>query len=212
MASSADLDESVRRWSTFDWVAFTSTNGVEMVAARARALGVSLSASNVRIAAVGPATSEAAESAGLTVHAVPDEYVTDALADVLGDVRGLRVLLPRSRLARKSLADELRRRGADVHDVPAYDAVPAEPDLQALRREPRVDFIVFTSASAVRNFATIVPEADWSRLRRTARVVCIGPVAAEMAREVGLRVAAVAREHSVPGIVATLQAEVNARG
>ena len=92
-----------------------------------------------KVAAVGPATKAAAEAAGLAVSLVPNEFLTDAIAGALGDVCGRTIFLPRSRIARKSLADELRDRGAQVIEADAYDAIPAAPEIDVLRKTDRID-------------------------------------------------------------------------
>ena len=207
----AALDQALLTWPTYDWIVFTSTHGVEAVVARARELRLDLLRLRGRIAAVGPATRKAAEAAGLPVHAVPEEFLTDRIADVLGDVRGCTVLLPRSKIARKSLAVDLRRRGALVVEVDAYEAEPASPDVDALASADRVDVILFTSASAAANFTALVPPEVLDRLKQEARVACIGPVTAEAARDLGFRVAAVAEEHTIPGLVESLT-EVSIHG
>ncbi len=204
------LDRALARWASYDWVVFTSTNGVDAVARRARALRANLRARAVRIAAVGSATKDAAEAAGMTVHAMPDDFLTDAIGASLGDLSGRRILLPRSNLARRSLAEDLRNRGAEVHEVDAYEGIPASPDVSRLRRTSRIDFILFTSASAARNLVALLPDPDLTRLR-TVPAACIGPVTADATREVGFRVATVPAEHTVPGLVQRLE-EVNARG
>lgn len=198
------LDQALRAWSSFDWVVFTSTHGVEAVVDRARVLGVNLRRFHGRIAAVGPATRASLIAARLPVHVVPPEYLTDEIAAVLGDVRGERILLPRSSLARRSLADSLRIRGAEVVDVDAYDAIPTTPDGQALRRIPRLDFVVFTSASSAENLASVLPRAVFERIRASAGAACIGPVTADAAKAMGFRVAAVAKDHTLSGLVETL--------
>src|SRR2546425_4541205 len=120
-----NLDRGLRLWRTVDWVVFTSAHGVEAVVERSRALGVDLAAFQGKVATVGPATKMAAEAAGLSVSLVPDEYLTDAIAGALGGGCGRTVFLPRARLARKGLANELRERGATVLEADAYDAIPA---------------------------------------------------------------------------------------
>ncbi len=198
------LDRALLTWSSYDWVIFTSAHGVEAVVGRAEELGLDLRRLHGKIAAVGPATKLALEDAGLPVDAVPDEFLTDRIVPVLGDLRGKRVFLPRSRLARKSLARELRRRGAIPIEVDAYDAVPAAPDLEALRRASRVDFLLFTSASAVSNFASLVPAGLLERLKASAEAACIGPVTAGAARGLGFRVTITAETHTIPGLIESL--------
>lgn len=207
----ADLDRGLRMWPSLDWVVFTSAHGVEAVFERAQALGLDLSRFHGSVAAVGPATRAAAEVAGLPVSIVPDEFLTDAIAGALGDVCGQTILLPRSRIARKDLADELRGRGAKVIEADAYDAVPADPDIDLLRKEARIDFVLLTSASAANHLWTLLPEDLRDRVIHEADAACIGPVTAEAARLLGFRVCAVAREHTVPGLVESL-AEVRAHG
>lgn len=201
----AALDQALVAWPTYDWIVFTSTHGVEAVASRAKELHIDLRRLRGRVAAVGPATRVAAESAGLPVHAVPEEFLTDRIADVLGDVRGRTVLLPRSNLARRTLAEDLRRRGALVVEVDAYETEPASPDVDALTSADRVDLILFTSASAATNFVALVPPNLLGRLKAEARVACIGPVTAEAARNLGFHVAAVSEEHTIPGLVESLE-------
>jgi uroporphyrinogen III methyltransferase / synthase len=198
------LDATIRRWPSYDWVVFTSARAVDAVVDQARALRIDLSRFRGKIAAVGPATRARLRSAGLQVHAVPDEFLTDAIPDALGKVHGMKILLPRSRLARKSLGAELRRRGADVTEVDAYDAIPASPDLNAIRKAPRIDFVVITSASAARNLVAVLPKDLQDRVRTEAETACIGPVAADEARALGFRVTVVAAEHTVRGIVDSL--------
>ena len=205
------LDQGLRMWHRLDCVVFTSAQGVEAVVERAQSLGLDLSRFPGTVAVVGPATGAAAEAAGFPASILPEEFLTDAIPNALGDVRGQTIFLPRSRLARKGLAEELRARGAKVLEADAYDAVPAEPDLASVRRERKFDFVLLTSASAANNLATLLPDDLRKRLIDEAGAVCIGPIAAEAARSLGFRVRAIAREHTVPGLVECLL-EVQAHG
>lgn len=202
------LDDALRAWRSYDWVVFTSRNGVEAVRSRGTTLGLPIPVRPPRIAAVGPATKAAAESAGLPVDAMPTEYLTDAIADALGPVQGRRVLLPRSGLARESLARLLRQKGARVDAVDAYTAIPATPDLSLVQAADAIGLVVFTSASAVRNLLALLPPDFAGRLRETAQAACIGPVTAEAARAFGFRVGIVAREHTVPGLIRDVQGAI----
>ncbi len=207
----ADLDRGLGLWRTLDWVVFTSAHGVEAVVNRSKVLGVDLATFQGNVATVGPATKAAAEAAGLPVSSVPEEFLTDAIAGALGDVCGRTILLPRSRIARKSLADELRERGAQVIEADAYDAIPATPDVDLVRNAIRIDIVLLTSASAATHLVEILPEELRDRLLKEAEAACIGPVTAEAARSLGFRVCVVAREHTVRGLVKGL-AEVRAHG
>jgi uroporphyrinogen-III synthase len=207
----APLDIALRRWASYDWVVFTSTNGVDAVTSRSRSLGLRLK-HPPRIAAVGPATRAAAKTAGLSVDAMPEEFLTDEIVDALGPVAGRRILLPRSNLARRSLARLLRARRAEVDEVDAYVASPASPDLDRLSEHADgFDVVAFTSASAVENLVALLPAGIADGLRAHAQAACIGPVTAEAARLSGFRVTIVARDHTIPGLVRELQ-EAFARG
>ena len=120
------------------------------------------------------------------------------------------MLLPRADIARRSLADALRARGATVRAVVAYRTVPAERPRSANPLD-EVDVVVFTSASAARGLDRMLgPEAE--PLKRRASAACIGPVTAEAARALGYDVRVVANEYTIPGLLASLVREVGRHG
>src|SRR5439155_21618151 len=129
----------------------------------------------------------------------------------LGDVSGRTIPLPRSSIARKHLAAELRNRGATVIEADAYDAVPAAPDVDLVRKASRIDVVLLTSASAAAHLVELLPEDVRHRLIREAEAACIGPVTADAARALGFRIGPVARDHTVEGLIESL-AGVRARG
>jgi uroporphyrinogen III methyltransferase / synthase len=193
----AALDAAVARAGSYDWIVFTSVNGVRVFLARLAALGLDVrTLAAARLAAIGPETAAALERALLRPAVVPDDYRAEGLLDALAgsDVRGRRVLLPRAAGARAILPDALRARGAVVDEVIAYAAVsPADADVAGLRAAldaGAIDVVTFTSSSTVRNFASLVGAETVRGLARPGgpRIACIGPVTAETARETGLRV------------------------
>jgi uroporphyrinogen-III synthase len=198
------FERALRNWASYDWIVFTSAAAVDAVTREAGRIGLDLRLLPGKVAVVGPATAKAVEAAGLPVTAMPAEYLTDSLAAALGDIRGKSVFLPRSRIARKGLADDLRSGGAKVVEVDAYDAASSAPDLASLSSSDRIDFVVFTSASTVRQFVSLVPHQVLERVRTESRIACIGPVTAEAADESGLRASIVATEHTIPGLVRAL--------
>ncbi len=204
------LEDALRQWASFDWVVFTSAHGVDATTERARMLHIDLRKTRGRIAAVGPVTRAALLRSGLPADVMPPEYLTDAIANMMGDVAGKRVLLPRSRLSRQSLPNTLRARGAEVVQVEAYDAVlgPAVPTLLQARG---IDYVAFTSPSSAENLTTLVPQEQLTRLLKRTPAAVIGPVTAEAARVVGFRVAAVAKEHTIDGLVQSI-VELNRHG
>jgi uroporphyrinogen-III synthase len=203
------LDQAIAHLPDYDWAIFTSVNGVEHFWARlaeaARLADGELPSaplSRAKIAAIGPKTAEALRARGVKVGLVPGEYRAEAILDEIGDVRGERVLLPRADIARPELADGLRARGARVDEVPAYHTVPGNPPpaaFEALRAG--VDVVTFTSSSTVRHFVALTHPLDYG----DPLIACIGPVTADTARELGLRVDVVAEEYTVEGLLKALE-------
>jgi uroporphyrinogen-III synthase len=185
-----ELDRALKDLRGYHWVVFTSRNGVEAVFRRTARLA------GPRVAAIGPATADALRQHGVTPDLVPAEYVAEAILAALPEVRGLRFLLPRADIAREALADGLRRRGATVNEIAAYRTRPVtgRPELS----EP-VDAVTFTSSSTVRGFLAGGP------VPAGAKVICIGPITAQTARECGLDVRAVAGLYTEDGLIEALE-------
>lgn len=214
------LRRALRRVDEYDWIVFTSVNGVRRV--REELGGEARRLRGLRAAAIGPATAGAAEEQlGLRVRAVPDEYRAERLAEAVcaragreggeGEGRGgsqplegLRFLLPRADLAREALAAGLREAGGEVDEVTAYESRPPRPgEVEGAADEVRrgeVDWLTFTASSTVRHWCDLAGDEAGE-----ARVATIGPVTAETAREAGLPVHAVAEEYTIPGLVRALE-------
>ena len=202
------LDDAIHNLDSFDWLVYTSINGVEAFVERLRHWGLDLRAvpRDAGVAAIGPATAKRLEEAGLRVDVVPGEYRAEALIEALdgGSISGKRVLIPRARVAREVLPEKLREAGAEVVVVPAYQSVPssAGKDELALRlRSGEIDCVTFTASSTVENFVGAFGAEEAARLLSGTRVACIGPVTAGTARRRGLRVDAEADEYTIPGLV-----------
>ena len=200
-ATAGALDELLATLGGVDWLVLTSANGAQALVARMRALDRSLQ-DGVRVAAVGPATAGVLRAAGLHVDHVPDRYLTVAIADGLGDVRGRRVVLARADAATPDLHDALVQRGAEVAEVVAYRTVEGPPDSVARLRAAlgrRLAGATFTSGSTVRGLVRLAGPHARHRLRELP-AFCIGPVTAAAAEHAGFRVAAVADEHTAAGL------------
>lgn len=205
-AETAPLDEALRNLERYDWVVLTSVNGVEAVRARMEQLGIPGEDLKARkLAVIGPATGAALAAAFRGPDVVPGEYVSEAIAEALGDVRGKRFLLARADIARRDLAEILALRGAKVDEVPAYRIVrPTSTDLP--NRTP--DVITLTSSAAVRGTRDALASAGYEDWMRRAALICIGPITAATVRELGYEPAVVANEYTVPGLVEALAAYV----
>lgn len=219
-ASYEALDRAVAAAGTYDWIVFTSANGVESFFARLDATGGDIrQLGGARLAAIGPATAAALRRRHLRVAVVPEEYRAEGVVDALGagDLRGRRVLLPRAAGARPVLPEELTRRGAAVDEVEAYRTELAVEVPEEVRRrlEARdVDCITFTSSSTVRGLLRALGKRAADSLLRCRRpvIACIGPVTAEAARKAGLEVAIMPREYTVPALAAAIAAHFRDRG
>jgi uroporphyrinogen III methyltransferase/synthase len=206
-ASWAEMDGAIER-SGYDWVIFTSANGVRFFVERLHAAGRDASwFRDTRVAAIGPETARTLRGAGVEPRLVPDEYVAEALVACVADdgpLTARRVLLPRADIARDVLAVGLTREGAIVDSIVAYRTVPATPpdDLIPALRRGDVDAATFTSSSTVR--ALLYMLGSHADALQSVTVACIGPVTAATAREAGLTPHVVATTYTIAGLVSAL--------
>jgi len=204
------LDTAVRRLGDFDWVVFTSVNGVTAFEERLRLAGLDAGAlAGRRVAAIGPETAEALRRRGVRPEIVPTEYRAEGLVAMLGPrVRpGSEVLLVRAAEARDVLPRELAVRGARVSVAPAYRTV-TETDgarqIVALLEARRVDVVTFTSSSTVRGLVALLPPDSIHRLLDGVVLAAIGPITAATLAEHGLSAAVAPREYTVAALASAI--------
>ena len=193
----AALRDAVARVASYDWVVFTSVNGVERVLPLlrdARAFGPA------KVAAIGPGTAEALSTRSVVPDLVPDRFVAESLLEAFPRRTG-RVLLPRAAVARDVLPDGLRAMGWDVDVVAAYRTEAATPRPETLEAARAADAITFTSSSTVTRYLEVA-----GRDAVPSVVACIGPVTAETARASALDVTIEATIHSIDGLLDELVA------
>ena len=204
----APLDGAIGKLSTFDWIIFTSINGVRFFWERLARAGLDARVLHgIQLAAIGPATAGALEAHGLQPDYVPGEYVAEAIAAGLSGICGQRVLLPRADISRPALADLLREAGADIVEVTAYRTLRAKTEPGELRDLlDGITAATFTSSSTVRNLAAMAQDAglELARALNGAVIACIGPITAQTARELGLAVHIIATEYTIDGLVKAL--------
>jgi uroporphyrinogen-III synthase len=207
------LDSALRDLASYDWLVLTSVNGVEAMWERLAKLRLTKTVSErLRIAAIGPATKKAIEQRDGVVDVVPKEYVAESVVRSLRRrVKGKRVLLVRAKVARDVIPHELRRAGAEVDVVEAYETVVPHSSRSRLRRllrkpRQRPHVVTFTSSSTVRNFLTLLGSSKATI--QDVRLASIGPVTSSTLRELGLRVDVEAKEFTIPGLVAAIRAGV----
>ena len=196
-------DRAIRDIGAYEWLVFTSVNGVDRFTERLEACGRDLRDLPRRICAIGPATANRVRGLRLRVDLVPDEFVAESLAEAFRKI-GLsasRVLIPRAEEARELLPRQLTELGAEVDVVPVYRTVLPEGAREAVaaawRAGKHPDWVTVTSSSTVRNLARMIPV---EQLRRS-KIASIGPVTSATAREIGLQVAAQASQYTAEGLV-----------
>ena len=198
-----EVRAAVAALHTYALVCLTSPNGVRLLFEAMAAQGRDARAlANATVAAIGPGTAGALAEQGIAADVVPERFVAEALVEALApvDVKGKPVLLARAAEARDVLPDALRERGAEVDVVALYETVREEPDPEAAKAAREADYVTFTSSSTVRNLA----EALGDRIPDGARIVSIGPVTSEAARNAGLEVHVEAVRHDLEGLVDAL--------
>jgi uroporphyrinogen III methyltransferase/synthase len=201
------LDRALARAAEYDWLIFTSVNGVRAVRDRLWETGLDIRALHgPRIAAIGPRTAEECQAVGLRPSVVPAEYVAENLAATLGaeGVSGQRILIARAAEAREVLPDTLINLGTQVEVVPAYQTVPDTDGLARLADAldaGDIDIITFASSSTVRFFVEALGQDRAQALTSHAKIACIGPITAQTAKALGLRVDMIPSEYTIPALV-----------
>ena len=204
-----DFQKVLKHIGNYDWVVFTSSNGVEsFFEAISRANKDARIFKKARIAAIGGITAKRLNDFGITPDFVPDVYTSKELGKQLAKLehmKGRKILLLRSAIASKELADTLKKAGAVVEDIPIYTTQTAQGDATAIANaieNDKVNWLTFTSSSTVRGFF----EQIEPRLVKNAgvRVASIGPATTEQLKKLGLKVAVEANPHTTDGIVDTI--------
>jgi uroporphyrinogen-III synthase len=206
----APLDAAIHRLNQNDWLLLTSQNALRALRERCQQLGLSLveAAAGVQIAVVGPATAEAATSAGLPVAYVARQHQGVSLAEEFApQLKGMQVLLPRSDHANPELVEVLQRLGARVVEITAYKTIRPDseqtPDCERALRED-VDAVLFFSPSAVHHLRELVGDAQFRTLSRISAFTAIGPITEHALREAGVDRVLLARDTTVPSILDAL--------
>lgn len=205
------LDASIRKAGSFDWIIFTSVNGVEKFFERFFQIQDDIrSLAGPRIAAIGPMTAQVLHKRGMRVDVLAKEFVAEGVLAQFPEhkVRGKRFLIPRAQEAREILPEGLAEMGGQVTVVATYKTgIPADSDVATVRRllqEGKVDAVTFTSSSTVRHFARMLDEPDLAKLLDATIVASIGPVTSETIRDMGFPVHVEASKFTVEGLVNAL--------
>jgi uroporphyrinogen III methyltransferase / synthase len=201
------LDQAIYQIANYDWLIFTSVNGVEQFLNRFEKLGKNIAnLAGIEVGAIGPETARRLTAAQIEPTLVPKKYQAEGILDELisETVLGKRILIPRAAKARDILPETLRRWGARVDVVEAYQTVLPQVDVSALcrlLREGTIDMITFTSSSTATNFSVMLRDQDLPRLLSRAVIACIGPITKKTVEDLGMRPEIVSEEFTIPGLV-----------
>ncbi len=202
-ADPAPLDRAIENLATYDWLIFTSVNGVRFFLDRLDQSRHDLRSLKARICAIGPATRQTIEDLHLKVDLMPEEYVAESLIKAFAseDLAGKNMLLPRAAVARDTIPLELARLGAQVDVLEAYRNVIPPSALARAREifasEKRPDWITFTSSSTVKNLLAIAGREALEGVR----IASIGPVTSSTLCAHGLQPDAEAKQFTIDGLI-----------
>ena len=206
------MDKAIQSLDDYDWILFTSVNGVKYFFDRLFVLGKDIrSLKDIRLGAIGLKTAEALLEKGIRPDLLPDEYRAESMVDEFKKLgaKGLRILLPRVLGARDLLPDELRKMGGHVDVVEAYRTVmpgTGTEKVRAMLEAGGIHMVTFTSSSTVTNFIAMF-KGDGDKIIQWMEgvdVACIGPVTAKSAEERGLKVRLIAKEYTIEALTSAI--------
>jgi uroporphyrinogen III methyltransferase/synthase len=202
------LDTAIHEIDTYQWIIFTSVNGVSCFFERlyhnsgdARSLG------HLSTACIGPATAERLMQFGIKSDIVPENYQAEAIIEAFQkeDIKGKHILLPRAKEARPILPVELRKMGATVNEISVYNTQRVQEEkseaLISSLEKGEIDLVTFTSSSTVRNFKERLPVDQFSQLVRKTTFASIGPITSQTATKMGFQIEITADEYTIGGLI-----------
>ena len=214
IAASPEIGAALDAIDAYRLVVLTSVNGVDALFDRLAERGRDARALSPQatVVAIGPATAQRLAARGVRADLVPERFVAEGILEALGDtpLDGVRTLVARARGSRPELVDGLGARGAIVDEVELYASVPQPADPADVAAALGADHLTFTASSTVRSFMALMGAAEREALRSGPRVVSIGPITSDTARDEGLEVHAQAAEFTIPGLVDALLADAGA--
>lgn len=204
------LDQAINQIGSYDWLIFTSVNGVEQFLNRFEKLEKNIAdLAGIEVGAIGPETAKKLTAAQIQPSLVPKQYQAEGILEALipETVLGKRILIPRAAKARDILPETLCQWGARVDVVEAYQTVLPQQDVSALcksLREGTINMITFTSSSTATNFAAMLRDQDLPRLLSRTVIACIGPITRKTVEDIGMRPEVVSEEFTIPGLVSAM--------
>jgi uroporphyrinogen III methyltransferase / synthase len=201
------LDQAINNLNNYDWIVFTSVNGVEKFFNRLATNGFDARKfQHVKVASIGPATTEKLKTYGIIADLVPPKYVAESLLEGIkaqGGIEGQKFLLPRTEEARAILREELIKAGAEVDEIVTYRTVLETDQKETIVKNiksGKIDLITFTSSSTVKNFVKLTGEKSLKQLK-SVTIACIGPITKQKAESYGLECKIMPEDYTIPGLI-----------
>jgi uroporphyrinogen III methyltransferase/synthase len=205
-----EMDRAINSLGKYDWILFSSVNGVHYFMNRLKALGRDIRALHtLKICAVGSSTEEDLLKYGIQTDLVPSSFQGESVVESFQkmSVKGLSFLIPRAKEAREVIPESLRKMGATVDLVTAYQNVrPFEniDRVKGLLAEGKIAVLTFTSSSTVRNFFDLFQSADLKTILKNTKIASIGPITSQTIREAGYPVDIEPEEHTVKALTESI--------
>ncbi len=206
------LEQAIIELYKYEWIVFTSVNGVEAFFSTLFELGLDVRRiSKEKFCTIGPATAAKLREYGIIADLIPEKFIAESIADAFlarGGIAGKKTLLPRADIARHTLVELFEAMDAEVSDIAAYKTVPVAQNCQKLKEliaDDKLDYITFTSSSTVKNFFEII-EPDKLKNKKTI-LASIGPITTKTINEYGLKPGLEAAEYTIDGLVAAILAK-----
>ena len=202
--SYVDLDNGIENIADYQWLIFTSANGVEYFFNRLQNQGKDSRAIKAKVVAIGVATAKALRAQGIIADIVPVEFVAEGIVDAIKDMikSGDKVLIPRAKVAREVLPQKLRDLGAVVDVATAYQTVIGDVDkteIIAKIENHEIDLITFTSSSTVTNLIDMLG-SEAKKLINSCKTACIGPITAKTCMDNDIEPDGVAADYTIDGL------------
>ncbi len=200
------LDQAIDQMTFYDWIIFTSANGVHFFLQRLKEKGKTRrSLSGIKVCAIGPATAKQLKKEGIRVNFIPKEFIAEAILHGFKKmgIEGKRILLARAKEARDVLPQGLRKMGTEVDIVEVYRTIKPRGGARRLRRlleGKKIDMITFTSSSTVTHFVELLKGTDLKKILKDLAIACIGPITAQTATERGIKVHLQPEQYTIPSL------------
>lgn len=200
------LDQAINHLKSYDWVIFTSANGVHFFWQRLKEKRKNLPLfASLKVAAIGPATAKKLREKDVQVSFTPKEFIAEGILRGFQkmELKGKRILLARAKKARDILPKGLRKIGAKVDVVETYRTVKPKGGAKRLKElfsKKKIDAITFTSSSTVNHFVELLKKEDLKKLLKGITIASIGPVTTQTAKKSGMAVRIQAEQYTIPGL------------